>query len=94
MAGIAFYPFCVAPNEVQAPILILIGEADTWTPASQCRAMGRNEKIRIEFYQDATHAFDSPGADLVMEGHKIRHDPAAETSAIKAVQSFLHELMR
>jgi dienelactone hydrolase len=93
LAGIAFYPDCVAPNRVQAPMLILIGEADTWTPAYRCRAMPKDEKIRIEYYPDATHGFDIPRANLVMEGHRIRHDPKAEALAVEAVHAFLFQMM-
>jgi dienelactone hydrolase len=45
-AGIAFYPLCqYASGIVTAPLLVLIGDADTWTPASSCQAMaaGRTE---------------------------------------------------
>jgi dienelactone hydrolase len=47
------------------PLLILIGEADTWTPAEPCRQLvklmqlgGRNATIIT--YANAVHEFDHP----------------------------------
>ncbi len=36
-AGIAWYPSCYAARGFSAPVLILIGEADDWTPADPCQ---------------------------------------------------------
>lgn len=44
-AGVAFYPPCVGgprlvpPKYQYAPSLILIGDADNWTPSSQCETL-------------------------------------------------------
>src|SRR5215204_825366 len=90
VAGIAFYPHCVSPNEVQAPILILIGDADTWERASLCRQMvEQHPRIRLVVYPGAHHGFDIPGADYVMLGHRIRHSPQDEAAAIDAVKSLI-----
>jgi dienelactone hydrolase len=35
-AAIAFYPYCKGPVDFNAPLLILIGEKDNWTPAQLC----------------------------------------------------------
>jgi dienelactone hydrolase len=47
-----------------APLLILIGEKDDWTPAAPCAALARRseaagEPVAIKIYPDAHHAFDS-----------------------------------
>jgi dienelactone hydrolase len=47
-----------------APLLILIGEADDWTPAADCRALaeaaGRaGQPVAIKTYPGAHHSFDS-----------------------------------
>ncbi|GEO18192.1 dienelactone hydrolase family protein [Microvirga aerophila] len=90
VAGIAFYPYCVSPNEVQAPILILIGDADTSEPVSLCRQMvGAHPRIRLEVYSGAHHGFDIPGADYVMLGYQIRHSPHDEAAAIGAVKALI-----
>src|SRR5207248_11354074 len=45
------------------PVLILIGEADDWTPADRCREMDAHARpdsapITLQVYPDAHHAFD------------------------------------
>jgi dienelactone hydrolase len=48
-----------------APLLILIGEADDWTPAEHCRRMAEAARaaghpVSIKTYPGAHHSFDSP----------------------------------
>ncbi|MBI3512810.1 MAG: dienelactone hydrolase family protein [Proteobacteria bacterium] len=48
-----------------APLLILIGEKDDWTPAEPCRwlaegARARGYPVEIKIYPGAHHSFDSP----------------------------------
>jgi dienelactone hydrolase len=66
-SAVAFYPSCrewvdrrYATN---APVLIQAGGADDWTPAPYCQAMvteakERGERIEIDVYEGAHHAFD------------------------------------
>ena len=47
-----------------APLLILAGEADDWTPAEPCRVMAEKSRaaghpMEIEIYPGAHHSFDS-----------------------------------
>ncbi|MBI3506750.1 MAG: dienelactone hydrolase family protein [Proteobacteria bacterium] len=47
-----------------APLLILIGELDDWTPAEQCRQLAAKAKaeghpVELVVYPDAHHSFDS-----------------------------------
>jgi dienelactone hydrolase len=47
-----------------APLLILIGEKDDWTPAEPCRRMAETARqhgypVEITVYPDAHHSFDS-----------------------------------
>jgi dienelactone hydrolase len=60
-AGVALYPRCsIAAQSYQptAPLLILIGELDDWTPAADCRRLeGGNTALKI--YPDAHHSFDN-----------------------------------
>lgn len=76
-AAISFYPGCSAylktregyrPN---APLLLLIGEKDDWTPPKPCVAL--HEKVRAQYpddifelrvYPDSYHDFDAPNAPL------------------------------
>lgn len=71
-AAVAFYPGCSARAKTaasfhpSAPLLILIGEADDWTPAAACVALtasaaARGEPMRIVTYPGTFHDFDNPG---------------------------------
>ena len=70
-AAIAFYPGCTTRNEnadrfhPYSPLLLLIGDADDWTPAAPCKALAatvaaRGEPMHIVTYADTYHDFDSP----------------------------------
>ena len=59
-AGVALYPRCSsAPDGYQpaAPLLILIGELDDWTPAADCQRLASAAALKV--YPGAHHAFDS-----------------------------------
>jgi len=66
-AGIALYPSCGRPQGTYAPLaplLILAGELDDWTPADPCRALADSARaaghpVSIKVYPQAHHAFDS-----------------------------------
>jgi dienelactone hydrolase len=71
-AAVAFYPGCTrrakAPQKFRpyAPLLVLIGEADDWTPAAPCKALAaavsaRGDSMQIVTYPDTCHDFDNPG---------------------------------
>ena len=64
--AIAFYPGCDADlrrgYEPVAPLLMLVGQLDDWTPSAPCRALARaagEPKPEIETYPGAYHDFDS-----------------------------------
>ena len=64
--AVAFYPGCEADLkrgfEAAAPLLMLVGQSDDWTPAGPCRALAREAsgpKPEIEGYAGAYHGFDS-----------------------------------
>jgi dienelactone hydrolase len=68
-AAVAFYPGCKALSEATAPyrpygpLLVLIGEADDWTPSDYCVALtkiatGRGAAMEIVTYPGAHHGFD------------------------------------
>jgi len=76
-AAIAFYPGCSAylnardgyrPN---APLLLLMGEKDDWTPPKPCVALHEkvhgqfpNDVFELRLYPDSYHDFDHPTAPL------------------------------
>ena len=66
-AHLAFYPPCFINPEnlsfTKAPMHILIGEADNWTPAKPCvnlvEKLSEKTNINITTYPNAHHGFDS-----------------------------------
>ena len=66
-AHLAFYPPCFFnPKKLsftEAPMHILIGEDDTWTPATPCEnlvdILSENSNIGITVYPNSHHGFDS-----------------------------------
>ena len=97
-AAVAYYPACsVVPLPTfTAPVLILIGEADDWTPANRCREMVAHARpdsapITLQVYPDAHHAFDiavlKPGRRAL--GHSIEYNELASKDAEKKTRAFL-----
>ncbi|GAA5162744.1 dienelactone hydrolase family protein [Viridibacterium curvum] len=75
-AAVSFYPGCTNRNKKAdsfkpyAPLLILIGEADDWTPAAPCveltsTARAAGAPMQIHTYPGAYHDFDNPGVTRV-----------------------------
>lgn len=68
-AAVGFYPggcFSLVNERVVQPLLVLIGEADDWTPAAKCRGMveamrSRGADATIVTYPGAYHYFDVEG---------------------------------
>ncbi|MBN8919643.1 MAG: dienelactone hydrolase family protein [Rhizobiales bacterium] len=107
--AIAFYPGCRVPAQrgwsARIPTLILIGEADDWTPAAAChdmvkQARGRSALVDIVGYPGAYHSFDSPnlpvrvrtGLAYTGNGSGTAHigtNPAAREDAIRRVMQWL-----
>jgi len=64
--AIAFYPGCEADlkrgYEPSAPLLMLVGQVDDWTPAAPCVALAKaaaEPRPEIVVYPGAWHGFDS-----------------------------------
>ncbi|MET0332637.1 MAG: dienelactone hydrolase family protein [Rhizobacter sp.] len=64
--AIAFYPGCESDlkrgYKPSAPLLMLVGEADDWTPAAPCHQLAKasaEPRPQIEGYAGAYHGFDS-----------------------------------
>ena len=103
---VASYPGCasVVRNtgwQPAAPMLILIGEIDDWTPAPPCRELAARFPGRIDFvmYPGAYHDFDAPDQPVkqrfgVMTNHGLgtihagTNDPARQ-DALRRVPAFL-----
>ena len=65
-AAIAYYPNCGVPAaSMTAPTLVLIGEADDWTPAEPCREMVKHARtdgaaITVTVYPEPIMPLTSP----------------------------------
>ncbi len=61
VAGVALYPRCSLFPQLKnsAPLLILIGERDDWTPARDCQPFAGG-KVTVKVYPGVQHSFDSP----------------------------------
>jgi dienelactone hydrolase len=94
-AAIAFYPGCDPPGSPLATdTLILIGDADDWTPAARCEHW-RNavetagHALSMKIYRGALHGFDAKGPPRVYAGHHVGRDPEAAADAAAATRDFL-----
>lgn len=73
-AHLSIYPPCIAqprnPIFTNAPMHILIGELDSWVPASACKELSEmaeqaGSKIGITIYPESHHSFDRESAITV-----------------------------
>lgn len=96
-AAVAFYPSCRSDNTFAIPTLILIGDADDWTPAWRCRQMMSIRRddglVRLVVYPDAHHGFDAPSLQPGRRrfGHWNEYNAAAAEQASEEVKRFLAE---
>jgi dienelactone hydrolase len=108
-SAVAFYPGCRRLSDLawsaRVPTLVLIGEADDWTPASACQTMvkgahGRSAYAEIVVYPGAQHEFDHPnrpvaqrsGLAFSADGSGRAHvatDKPARADALKRVPEWL-----
>jgi dienelactone hydrolase len=118
-AAVALYPGCVASRRTWrnpgvyrpvAPLLILIGEKDDWTPAEPCRRLTEAARqagypVTIKIYPGAYHAFDSHypvryvasrvnGNAPGGRGATTGGDPAAWADSIREVVAFFGRHLR
>ena len=118
-ASVSFYPG-VCSDQLQSkpftqvepqgwttkvPLLVLIGEADVWTPFKPCdefiaAAKGRGNPVELKSYPGAVHAFDAPGLPRTeLPAYRMRDgsipvigtDRAARADAFPRVLEFLKQ---
>jgi dienelactone hydrolase len=104
--AVAFYPGCAtelkAGYRASAPLLLLVGEADDWTPPGPCRelaAAATGAPVRFEGYAGAFHGFDTstpvrlrrdvPNGVNPGKGVHQGGDPAASAASRERLQLFL-----
>ena len=75
-AHLPIYPPCMIRvgdlKFTDAPIHILIGELDTWTPASACQTLVSDlsqskDNIDLTIYKNSHHSFDSTKSEQIIE---------------------------
>ena len=113
--AIAFYPGCYESVVTRfgyapaSPVSIFIGEADDWTPASRCVALGVrmaafNEPLQVRTYPDTYHGFDTPNMSKPLhldvttgvhpgQGVTLAPNPAAREDALMRVKAQLREAL-
>ena len=110
--AIAFYPGCARLLErdygVVAPLHILIGASDDWTPAAPCRVLAERaraagEPVELVVYPGAFHDFDAPDMSVhVRRGvastrsgtATLGTNPTARSDAIARVTAILAGALR
>ncbi len=109
-AGVAFYPGCRTLSQRReawrpvAPVLLLVGEADDWTPAPPCVDLAARTGaalMELRVYPGAHHDFDAPdmklrvrtGVGATASGTAtLGTDPVAREDALRRVPAFLARL--
>jgi dienelactone hydrolase len=96
VAGVALYPGCQTDvsSTFYAPLLVLIGKADTVTPAYFCEQMHAVQpasapELRLIVYPRGPHTFDMRLPDRTVLGMQLGYDPQAEADARRQVIAFL-----
>lgn len=94
-AAIAYYPGCERPTAPLATdTLILIGDADDWTPPAYCarwvQAVERGgHALAMRVYPGAQHGFDTRAKLHLSAGHHVGGDPSAGPASVDEVRAFL-----
>jgi dienelactone hydrolase len=103
--AVAFYPGCESElrrgYRPAAPLLLLLGEADDWTPPAPCKALAAaaGDVVQWEAYPGAVHGFDGsgpvrlrrdvPGGVRPGQGVHVGGDAAARAAAALRLDQFL-----
>jgi dienelactone hydrolase len=98
-AVIAAYPDCNLTPRFTAPVLILVGGGDDWTPARDCQAMviaaPRTSAVFLKVYPGASHEFDYPlPVRIDSQGHRESFDPVAAADSWTQIDAFLERYAR
>ncbi len=104
--AVAFYPGCASElargYQAAAPLLLLVGEADDWTPAEPCQRLARQAggaAVQIETYAGAFHGFDGsaalrkrrdvPNGVNPGQGVHVGANPEARAASAQALERFV-----
>jgi dienelactone hydrolase len=111
--AVAFYPGCDTElgrgYEPVAPLLMLLGEADDWTPAAACKQLAGSVSasmpaVQWQAYDGAYHGFDGtapvrlrkdvPNGVNPGAGVHVGGDPAARAASAQRLQQFLNDVWK
>ena len=96
-AAVAYYPYCTSLFDLNAPLLILIGAEDDWTPAGLCQTRLPNNSqydIILKIYPEAHHGFFFPVRPQIYYGHRIEYSPNATRDAKERTIQFLDKYLK
>lgn len=107
--AIAFYPGCSASLKANytpsAPLLLMLGELDDWTPLGPCITLGKSVGAEVNVYSGSHHGFDSPVGEVrlrtdvpggVTPGRGVHAgpNPAAREQAYARLREVLRDAMK
>lgn len=107
--AVAYYPLCDKSRDGDnaIPLLVLIGEKDTATPAARCREMDevwkRPELAEVVTYPNAYHSFDGAARPHTIRGvvvggkvesYTLARDPEAAADAETRTRAFFEALLK
>ncbi len=109
-AVVAFYPGCAAEQDRgyqgTAPLLLMVGDADDWTPPRPCRELAQQAASNVQFiaYAGAFHGFDGtaperrrtdvPNGVNPGQGVTVGGQPEARAASRQALLAFLRERLK
>lgn len=106
--AVAFYPGCAAALrqrwQPSAPLLMLVGEDDDWTPPGPCKELAARPATpqpELVSYAGAAHGFDAPSPVRLRldvpngvapgQGVHVGGNPAARAASRAALQAFVRK---
>lgn len=103
VGAIAMYPTCNfgvnARFQYETPLLILIGDEDTWTPASACEQLKAAQtdpaSVELTIYPGARHSFDNPGVYRMALGkYPVGEHAKSRDLARERISRFVEQRLR
>jgi dienelactone hydrolase len=100
---IAMYPACgfatAAKLQFAKPVVIQVGDEDTWTSAAQCEQLksmqAEGSNVEVTVYSGARHNFDNPGKyRLAMGKYPVGEHAASRDKARERVDRFVASYLR
>ena len=107
--AVAFYPGCSAALRAgyrpSAPLVLMLGEKDDWTPPGPCIKLGKTVGAEVNVYADSYHDFDNPAGQARLrsdvpngltpgQGVHVGPNPAARALAYARLQVLLQQAFK